>query len=81
MASTTNQRAQRESLLQDGVSAALAALYAIEAGELFAALPEGVHEQTRHNHGVLLIHMVEEHLTRIQQQVDALSVIDNSAED
>lgn len=73
---TADNRIQRESLLQDGVSAALAAMYAIEAGELFAALPEGKSEQTRHNHGLLLIHMVEEHLTRIQQQVDALSGID-----
>ncbi|MBW6528702.1 hypothetical protein KZ813_17810 [Sphingomonas sp. RHCKR7] len=76
MATATDNRIQREELLQDGVESALAALYAIGAGGLLSALPESSDERTRHNHALLLIHMAEEHLTRIQQQVDALSGID-----
>jgi hypothetical protein len=68
----TNQQIRRESLLQEGVSCALATLHAIEGAGLFQALPaEGDADQ--HNHGTALLGMLEDQLRRIQQQVDALS--------
>lgn len=67
-----NQRIQRETLLQEGVSCALATLHSIEAASLFRGAPDSVSEAAAHNHGCWLIAMLSEHLTSIQRQVDGL---------
>lgn len=63
---------QHISLLQDGVGTARATLYAIEAADLFRALPADKSATEEHNHGCWLLGMLAEHLARIQEQVDAL---------
>jgi hypothetical protein len=72
MADQTLMRMQRETLLQEGVSCALAALHSIEAASLFRAAPGGDAEAAAHNHGCWLIAMLSDHLRGIQRQVDAL---------
>lgn len=62
----------QQSLLQDGVSCALATLYAVQSGELFGTLPEDKAACDRHGHGSWLLAMLQDHLTQIQQKVDAL---------
>lgn len=74
MSGDTDKRNQRMCLLEDGMSVGLATLYAIEAGGLFDTPPEGQEARIKANHGCLLINMAIEHLTRIQQQIDALRV-------
>jgi hypothetical protein len=70
---TLNDAALRESLLQEGVSCALATLHAIEGADLFGILPEG--DKERHNHGCWLLSMLSSHLADIQQRVDVASGI------
>lgn len=72
MASTTTM-IQRESLLQEGVSCALATVHVIEAADLFRDLPEDRTSIDKHNHGSWLLAMLSDQLHRIQQQVDELS--------
>lgn len=69
----TNQRIMRESLLQGGLSSALATLFAIEGAELFNALPPEQADRDRHQHGTALLDMLSDQLRRVQQQVDDLS--------
>lgn len=76
----TRQQIQRESLLQEGVSCALATLYAIESGDLFRALPSDETAQKQHGHGSWLLAMLEDQLTRIQQQVDAFDAAASAAQ-
>ena len=59
-------------LLQDGLSCAAATLFAIEAGDLFRALPADPNDHVQHNHGCILLAMLGEHLRAIQARVDAL---------
>ena len=75
----TDNRIQRESLLQEGVSCALATMHAIEAADLFRAVPQG-DAAKEHNHGCSLLAMLDDQLRRIQEQVDALSGITSAAE-
>lgn len=63
---------QRASLLQEGVSAAIATLHAIEGADLFRHLPADKHAVDNHDHGCTLLAMLEDHLRRLQQQHDAL---------
>lgn len=63
---------QQISLLQDGLESAIATLYAIDAAGLFRSLPVEPGGVAEHNHGCWLLDMLARHLTRIQQQVDAL---------
>ena len=74
MADSTN-RVMCELLLQEGVSAALATLYAIESAALFNVLPADPRAAERHNHGSALLAMLDDQLRRIQEQVDALDGI------
>jgi hypothetical protein len=69
---TQHTRMQRETLLQEGLACALAALHSIEAASLFRAAPHGDAEAIAHNHGCWLIAMLSDHLRGIQRQVDAL---------
>lgn len=69
----STDRIQRESLLQEGVSCALATVHVISAADLFRDLPEQSTSQDRHNHGLWLLAMLHDQLRRIQQQVDVLS--------
>jgi len=74
MFSDEDRQNRRLCLLEDGMLAGLATLSAIEAGGLFDTPPEGAEARIKANHGCLLINMAIEHLTRIQQQIDALRV-------
>lgn len=70
-----DQHRRENSLLQDGVSFAAATLFAIEASDMFRALPEDERERAQHNHGCALLAMLSDHLRHIQAQVDALEPI------
>jgi hypothetical protein len=59
-------------LLQEAVSCASAMLFAIEASDMFKALPADAHDRDQHNHGCTLLGMLGDHLRSIQAQVDAL---------
>lgn len=59
-------------LLQEGLSCAAATLFAIEAGDLFKALPADPQDHNQHNHGCVMLGMLGDHLRLIQAQVDAL---------
>ncbi|RDE05578.1 hypothetical protein [Sphingomonas aracearum] len=63
---------QRTAVLQEGVSCALATVHAINAADLFRDLPADPASQDRHNHGLWLLAMLNDHLRRIQEQVDTL---------
>jgi hypothetical protein len=67
-----HSRIQRETLLQEGVSCALATLSAIEGADLFRILPADPAAAQLHGHGSWLIAMLQDQLSRIQQQVDAI---------
>lgn len=68
----TDRHRQQHSLLQEGLSFAAATLFAIEAADMFSALPADKHERDQHNHGCALLAMLGDHLRHIQVQVDAL---------
>ncbi len=70
---TTDDGVMRETLLQEAVSCAIATLYAIEAGDMFRDLPADERAKELHGHGCWLLGMLEDQLTRLQQQVDGLS--------
>lgn len=59
-------------LLQEAVSCATATLFAVEASDMFKALPADEHDRDQHNHGCTLLGMLSDHLRAIQTQVDAL---------
>lgn len=61
----------QNTLLQEGVSCALSALYAIEAGDMFRNVPADAAAVAQHNHGCWLLGMLEEHLRSLQGRVDA----------
>lgn len=63
---------QSSSLLQEGVSCALATLNAIASADLFRDLPAETEAHAHHNNGLWLLSMLEDHLRRLQQRVDAL---------
>ncbi len=66
----------RETILQEGVSCAIATLHAIEGSDLFRAIPEGDGKEA-HGHGCWLLAMLVSHLSDLQQRVDALSEPDD----
>lgn len=70
---------QCDTLLQEGVSCALATVHVIEAAELFRDLPADKSSHDQHNHGLWLLAMLGDQLRRIQQQVDALSIPQTTA--
>jgi hypothetical protein len=59
-------------LLQDGVSNALATLFAISASDMLNTLPAEDYAKQQHNHALMLLHMLEDNLRRIQIEVDAI---------
>ena len=67
-----NNHIARESLLQEGVSCAIATLHAIEGSDLFQAIPDGDGKEA-HGHGCWLLAMLASHLAELQHRVDALS--------
>ena len=60
-------------LLQDAVSSAAATLFAIEAGDMFRAVPADPAEAEVHNHACFMLSMLERHLRHVQAEVDALA--------
>ncbi|HEX8445832.1 MAG TPA: hypothetical protein VF649_04385 [Sphingomonas sp.] len=68
----SNQHVVRESLLQEGVSCALATVHVIAAAEMFRNLPAEKQAQDEHNHALWLLAMLEDHLRRIQSKVDEM---------
>ncbi len=72
---TTQRHSRQNSLLQEGVSCALATLHAIEGSDLLTTLPADPDAAGRHNHGLAILHMLEDHLRSLQAQVDALDTI------
>lgn len=65
---------QQHCLLQEGVSCAFATLHAIEGAALLSTLPRDPDAADRHNHGMFLLSMLEDHLRSLQQKVDELAV-------
>ena len=63
---------RQHSLLQEGLSFAAATLFALEASDMFKALPADQSDRDQHNHGCALLAMLGDHLRHIQAQVDAL---------
>lgn len=63
---------QTNSLLQEGVSCAIATTHAILSSHLFENLPEGDAAQRVHNHGLWLLTMLSSHLSDLQHRVDQL---------
>ncbi|WP_210359303.1 hypothetical protein [Sphingomonas beigongshangi] len=78
----SNKRIERETLLQEGVSCALATIHAIHAADLFRDLPADAASQDQHNHGLWLLAMLNDHLRAIQGRVDSIdaAVINAKAE-
>ncbi|MEG3086072.1 hypothetical protein [Sphingomonas sp. PB4P5] len=70
MADTTPHRAA--DLLQDGVSNTLATLFAISASDMLNTLPADNYAKLQHGHALMLLHMLEDNLRRIQIEVDAI---------
>ncbi len=66
------QQARQHDLLQQGVSCAIATLFAIHGSDLLRDLPADPEVEARFNHALWLLGMLEDHLNRIQEQVDAL---------
>lgn len=64
---------QQHCLLQEGVSCALATLHAIEGAALLSTLPQDPDAAGRHNHGMFLLSMLEDHLRSLQHKVDELA--------
>ena len=64
---------QQHCLLQEGVSSTLATLHAIEAADLLTTLPTAPGAAVRHNHGLALLSMLEDHLLSLQREVDGLA--------
>jgi hypothetical protein len=62
-------------LLQDALSCAAATLFAIEAGDLFKALPADPADRDQHNNGCVMLATLGDHLRGIQAQVDALDPV------
>jgi hypothetical protein len=73
MANTMSRAARAETLLQDGVAAASAVLFAISAGNMLGGVPADPSERNQHNHATQLLSMLEDSLRAMQQQVDALA--------
>jgi len=59
-------------ILQEGVSCAIATLFAIEGGAMLQNVPDDPHARNMHNHALHLLSMLSDHLHRIQAQIDAL---------
>ena len=78
----SNERIQRESLLQEGVSCALATIHVINAADLFRDLPADAASQDQHNHGLWLLAMLNDQLRMIQRRVDSINaaIINTNAE-
>ncbi|WP_267395009.1 MULTISPECIES: hypothetical protein [unclassified Sphingomonas] len=70
-----DHRDRQHDLLQEAVSCASAMLFAIEASDMFKALPADAHDRDQHNHGCFLLGMLSDHLRQIQAQVDALDPV------
>lgn len=64
---------QQQCLLQEGVSCALATLRAIDGADLLSTLPTAPGAAARHNHGMALLNMLEDHLLSLQREVDGLA--------
>lgn len=64
---------QQHCLLQEGVSCALATLRAIDGADLLATLPTHPDAAARHNHGLALLNMLEDHLLSLQREIDGLA--------
>ncbi len=73
-----DHKMQQLNLLQDGLSCAAAILFAIEAGDLFKALPADPQDHDQHNHGCVMLGMLGDRLRSVQAQVDTFDKSPNT---